>query len=103
MEIIVKKDLVFDDKYNIKPIGKIDTVTAVEFGTTVNDAIDDYSINHLTLDFSEVAYVSSMGLRVLLELVKKMNSKGSFNIINTPDSVKEVFVITGFDKIIQIS
>lgn len=103
MEISVKKDSTNDTRYCIKPIGKIDTTTAIDFGTTVNDAIDDNGIQDLVLDFSEVLYISSMGLRVLLELQKRMNTKGTMTIINAQESVLEVFKITGFDKILKVN
>ena len=102
MEILVKKDLVNNSKYLISPVGKIDTVTAVEFGTTVNDAIDDYEISELVVDFEKVTYVSSMGLRVILELQKKMMNIGYMELINVPQTVLDVFKMTGFDKILTI-
>ena len=103
MEILIKKDALNDSKYCISPVGKIDAVTAVEFGTTINDAIDDYDITDLVLDFSQVMYISSMGLRVILELQKKMKQNNTnMCISNAQESVLEVFKITGFDKIINM-
>ena len=60
--------------------GKIDTVTAPDFGTEISDELDD--VKELILDFREVEYVSSLGLRVILELQKKMNEQGKMRIVN---------------------
>ena len=87
-------------KLCVKPVGRIDTTTAVEFGTSVTDKLDD--IKELLIDFSEVEYVSSMGLRVLLELQRTMNEKGSMTLKNVSSDIVKVFEITGFDRILNI-
>ena len=102
MQISIQRDMIDNTKCTLIPDGKIDTTTAVEFGTFVNDAIEDYDIKDLTLDFSKVIYISSMGLRILLELQKKMKDIGEMKISNAQESVLEVFKITGFDKIINL-
>ena len=56
----------------------------------------------LVLDFADLEYISSAGLRVLLKLQKVMNKKGSMKLIHVGDIVKEVFEITGFTDILTI-
>ncbi len=80
--------------------GKIDTVTAPDFGTEISDELDD--VKELILDFREVEYVSSLGLRVILELQKKMNEQGKMRIVNVNKTVMDVFNLTGFSKILTI-
>lgn len=80
--------------------GRIDTNTAVEFGTSINDSLDD--IKELILDFQKVEYLSSIGLRVILEFQKRMNEQGAMKIINVPASVMEIFEMTGFTNILVI-
>ncbi|MGN0018808.1 MAG: STAS domain-containing protein [Candidatus Gastranaerophilaceae bacterium] len=82
--------------------GKIDTNTAVEFGQAVLDNIDN--INKLVLDFTNVSYISSMGLRMLLECQKKMKSQqGEMSLMNVQYAVMEVLEMTGFTKILKIA
>ena len=82
--------------------GKIDTNTAVEFGQAVFDNIDN--INKLVLDFTNVSYISSMGLRMLLECQKKMKSQqGEMSLMNVQYAVMEVLEMTGFTKILKIA
>ena len=54
----------------------------------------------LILDFKDVNYVSSAGLRVLLSLQKKMMVKGEMKLINVNEAVSDVFEVTGFDEIL---
>lgn len=85
---------------NVKVDGKIDTNSAMEFGGQVNDLLD--GVNELNLDFSNVEYISSLGLRAILELQKRMLSQGVMKIINPNQTVMDVFNMTGFSKILTI-
>ncbi|MYJ81940.1 MAG: STAS domain-containing protein, partial [Acidimicrobiaceae bacterium] len=55
------------------------------------------------LDFEDVSYISSAGMRVILLTAKGLQSSGmKFALCSMNDSIREVFKISGFDKIIQI-
>jgi len=55
------------------------------------------------LDFSNVDYLSSAGLRVLLSFMKKFDEKkGRLGLFSAIDEVMEVIKLTGFDKILNI-
>lgn len=84
--------------------GRIDTTTAVDYGSKINDFLDDSDaeIKELVLDFGGIDYISSIGLRVILELQKRINDTGSMKIINVVPSVKDVFDMTGFSNILTI-
>lgn len=85
---------------NVKVEGKIDVNTAVEFGQEINDDLDD--MMGLVIDFAGVTYVSSIGLRVILELQKRMEKQGHMKIINVQKPVLEIFEMTGFTNILDI-
>ncbi len=93
-----------NSRLSIKAKGRIDTITATEYGTTINDCLNDSSeeIKELILDFSQIDYISSIGLRVMLELQKRMSNQGSMKLINVIPSVMEVFTMTGFTNILTI-
>jgi len=55
----------------------------------------------ITIDFDKLEYISSAGLRVLLTNQKRM--KNPISIINASDDVYEIFEITGFSDIVNIS
>jgi len=74
--------------------GRLDTVNAPQLESKIKEQKD---ITELTLDFKGVEYISSMGLRVLLQAKKTMKSEGvKMKIINMRDSVREIFEMTGF-------
>lgn len=79
--------------------GRIDTSTAPNLEAEI-DALS--GLTELILDFSDVKYISSAGLRVVLKAQKLMNKIGKMKLINVNDDVMDVFDITGFLDILTI-
>lgn len=101
MEIVIKKD--YAGALYVKASGKLDIDSSAEYGTTINDALDDdEEIKDLVLDFADITYIASIGLRVLLELFQRINKDGSIKIINAQEQVLNVLKMTGFDKFLKI-
>ncbi len=86
--------------YTLSLIGKLDTTTAPQLETELSDCFADAT--ELTLDFKELEYISSAGLRVLLASQKVMNKQGKMAIKNVNETVMEVFEVTGFVDILTI-
>ena len=102
MDIIINND--FNGCLSVKASGKLDIDTAAEYGMKIKDALEDNdNINQLILDFSEINYIASIGLRILLELFQHMSKQGSLKIINVQEPVLNVLKMTGFDKFLNIS
>lgn len=80
--------------------GRLDTTTAPSLEAELNTAIGDNA--ELILDFAELEYISSAGLRVILATQKIMNKQGKMIIKNANADVMEVFEITGFTDILTI-
>ena len=80
--------------------GRLDTMTAPELEKELNASLD--AAETLTLDFANLAYISSAGLRVLLSAHKVMSRKGGLKVTHVNEIVKEVFEVTGFADIISI-
>lgn len=59
-------------------------------------------ITELRLDFGQVEYISSAGLRVLLSAQKLMNRQGKMVLTHVSESVMEIFEVTGFSDILTI-
>ena len=89
-----------DGRLDIKLSGRLDTTTAPQLETAINSNLD--GLKELALDFKELEYISSAGLRVLLGAQKKMNRQGSMEVSNVNDTIMEVFEITGFVEILTI-
>ncbi len=80
--------------------GRLDTVTAPELETALKESLD--GVKKLTLDFAELEYISSAGLRVLLAAQKTMNKQGEMKLINVGETIMEIFEVTGFSNILTI-
>ena len=81
-------------------IGRLDTTTAPELDAELK--ADLGGITELILDFAELEYISSAGLRVLLSAQKVMNAQGSMKVIHVNDIISEVFDVTGFCDILTV-
>ena len=84
----------------LKIIGRLDTTTAPELEATVDGCIA--GLKGLVMDCSELEYVSSAGLRVILKAQKLMNAQGTMKVMNVNETIMEVFEITGFADILNI-
>lgn len=80
--------------------GRLDTTTSPELEATIKADISQ--VTELFFDFTELEYISSAGLRVLLAAQKIMNKQGRMVIRHVNETVMEVFDITGFCDILTI-
>lgn len=81
--------------------GRLDTMTAPELETELKKSMD--SAESLVLDFGNLDYISSAGLRVLLSAHKVMSGKGGMKVTKVNEIVQEVFDVTGFADILTIA
>ena len=80
--------------------GRLDTITSKQLEAELGELDGKKSV---TLDFADIAYVSSAGLRVLLAMQKKMNAlQGELKLIHVHPDVNEVFEMTGFSEFLAI-
>ena len=92
----------YDDKELVLTVeGRVDTITSQDLEKEINDEFGNF--NSLILDFSALEYISSAGLRVLIGTQKKLKSEDIPMVIkNVNDAIKEIFRMSGFDKILKI-
>jgi len=58
----------------------------------------------LTLDCSELEYISSAGISVILETFKRLSTQGSrLSLVEVLPRVRNVFMYAGLDKVLDIS
>lgn len=77
--------------------GRLDTESAPELAAELKDGLGQ--IEKLTVDMSEVEYVSSSGLRVLIKARNSLKYGGEMIIANANELVREVFDLTGISNI----
>ena len=81
--------------------GRLDTVTSSDLQEEILAFFQEGQA--LILDFADLVYVSSSGLRALLIGQKTANSKcGSMVIRHVAENILDVLKMTGFDSILTI-
>ena len=88
------------ESYTVLLSGRLDTMTAPQFEEKIGEALENAKA--LTLDLQNLEYISSAGLRVILLMQKTMDKKGKMKLIHVPQSVLEIFEITGFSEFLTI-
>ncbi|MBR0374020.1 MAG: STAS domain-containing protein [Mogibacterium sp.] len=90
-----------DSKLDIVLVGRLDTTTAPELEASIKESID--GVTDLCMDFEQLEYISSAGLRVLLSTQKAMNAAGGTMQVAKPnEAITEIFQVTGFVDILTI-
>ena len=98
MKIGVKKE---DGTLKLEMTGRLDTTTAPQLEEVFCKHSAD--IKHLIMDCSNLEYMSSAGLRVVLIAHKTMIGQGGTMVVcGVNAEIKEVFDITGFSKFLKI-
>ena len=90
-----------DGKITLGLDGRLDTTTAPQFQEVLIPAFDE--AKEIILDFADLAYISSAGLRVLLMGEKTSKTKDAkMTLINVSDEIMDVFNMTGFADMLEI-
>jgi len=83
--------------------GRLDTYSVPEAEKVIETILKE-DTHHLLFNFSDLEYVSSGGLRVILTAVKELRQKdGHVVMCCLTDYVKEIFEISGFTSIIPVA
>ena len=74
--------------------GRLDTLTAPDLEEQLEPALE--GVEKLAFDFEKLVYISSAGLRVLLDAMQVMEEQGTMVVRNVGPQVMDVFQVTGF-------
>lgn len=88
------------DKLTLHLHGRLDTLSSPGFLAFYEKTVGYYPIMEVYVDCSDLDYISSAGLRVLLIMQKQCKRGVTLTGIN--DDVKEILAQTGFDSILTI-
>ena len=90
-----------NDIHIVAIAGSLDSATAPEAQKALDAVVA--GAKKVALDFSQLDYISSAGLRVLLGVAKKLRSSGgTLGMFGLNQSVREVFDISGFSAILPV-
>jgi anti-anti-sigma factor len=86
----------------LMPKTRIDANTAKSFEEQ-STALADKGPGSVVIDFVDVDYISSAGLRALLSIAQRIKSAGGkLTFCGARDNVKDVFQVSGFDSLFGV-
>ncbi|MCR5079422.1 MAG: phosphotransferase [Bacilli bacterium] len=100
MAKFVSNEYLRGEDYTLYMKGEVNSVTAPEVEKEIMEAVKKKTFKNLILNFGEVTYVSSAGLRVMLKLKKLYPT---ISVTDTSLSIYDVFQMTGFTNIMSVS
>ena len=87
----------------VKTGNRIDTINAGDFEREINPILSESGVD-LELDCSELDYISSSGLRVVLKAQKMISAnKRQMKLTGVKPQIKKVFDMTGFSRFLKIN
>ena len=90
-----------DGKMVVSLNGELDTSAAVEVEQDLQ-VLNDHEGKDVVIDCTELEYIASSGLRILLGILKKAKTSGSkVTLKNVNDDIKNVFRLTGFINLFE--
>lgn len=85
-----------EDKFLVTLEGELDTAAAAEVNETLQPLYTS-SGKDVVIDCSDLEYIASSGLRILVSIVKGAKAGGSQVLLrHVNDDIKDVFKMTGF-------
>lgn len=85
-----------DDVVILRPVGRLDSTSSPELEKVLTDSLAA-GTKRLVFDFSDLDYISSAGLRVVLLAGKRLRPPhGKMVLVGMREIVKEVFAMSGF-------
>lgn len=82
--------------------GRLDAVTAPEYEKRIRELIEGGN-SYFVVNFEQLDYISSAGLRALLLMAKLLNKKGGqVCLANVKGNVRSVFEMSGFIAIFKM-
>ncbi len=87
----------------VKPKGRIDSETATSFSDAIQKVLKQERY-HIVLDFSDVDFISSAGLRVLIATQKKCRrfNRGETVLSNLKPKILSSLDLAGFTSLFKI-
>lgn len=87
------------DKIVLRVAGRMDAENAVQFERECQSCIADWGTT-LIVDFADLAYVSSMGLRSVVAIAKDLRTRGGeLRLCRLTGLVRHVFEITRLNTV----
>ncbi|MDD5017195.1 MAG: STAS domain-containing protein [Eubacteriales bacterium] len=91
-----------EDKWDVQLYGEVDIYNADSLKSELHSLIDEKKAD-IYLDCTNLKYIDSTGLGVLVSALKKVKeAERKIHIINLKPYIAKIFTLTGLDKIFVI-
>ena len=101
-ELVIDQETVGEIRV-LAPQGRIDSTTSSTLETAALDVVNN-GTTRLVVDLSDVDYISSAGLRVILLAGKKAKAAGGALVLaGLQPTIRDVFEISGFLRLFDVT
>lgn len=90
-----------DGTYVLELVGRLDTNTSSQLDVVAKRIHMADAAANIVVDLGQCGYVSSAGLRAIMTMHKRSAKNGLLTFRNVHPDVMDVFVDTGFDRILN--
>ena len=88
------------DDLTIAVKGRLDTTTSPQLEEELEHELG--KVKTITFDFADLDYISSAGLRILLQTAQAMDDMSNMTVKNVNEDINDIFEVTGFTEILNI-
>lgn len=89
------------DVLRVRPGGRLDTATSPVLEKELHGYLD--GVRDIVMDFADVEYISSGGLRVLLAVEQLMEDRGGcLRLTHVNANIIEIFELVGFMDVVRV-
>lgn len=95
---------IYHSKYGKKLNVKLNGILNYDAADELRDFFENRceAVNEVDIDMSEMDYISSAGMRVILEVALVMQKRGGIVLRQVNDTVHDALKIAGFDRFLKI-
>lgn len=94
--------MVSEDKMIIRLNTELDHHLVEEMREVIDEIIDRRGVRHIIFDFTEVDFMDSSGIGLIMGRYKKIRDIGEITIVGAKESVKRILLISGLHKIVNV-
>ena len=80
--------------------GRLDMITAPMLEEQLLASLN--GVTELILDFKDLVYISSAGIRVLLTAQEELGQQGEMKVINVNEMIRGILEMTGITSLIPV-
>ncbi len=93
------KNTLKNDVLTIYLEGELNSFNSEAVEKEIDEIVKENKFKKILLDFKDLVYISSAGLRIIVRLKQQFDD---IALINVSNEVYEIFVMVGFENILDI-